>query len=125
MAPRAVLYSADLTGCEGLAAVPPSGIEDAFVAAIERAGGTIVQIVSHHFPGAGLTCVLVLRESHAILHSWPELDTVNVDIFSCSSRLRSADAIAELEQVFGATLVTVQRNSRAGGMEPLPGSCDG
>ena len=55
-----------------------------------------------HFPGAGLTCVLILAESHAVLHTWPETGTVNIDIFSCSTRLKSLAAIAELGRSFGA-----------------------
>jgi S-adenosylmethionine decarboxylase len=124
MAPRSVLYSADLTGCEGLSAVEPAELAQAFAAALQRAGGTIVERVSHHFPGAGLTCVLVLSESHAVLHTWPELGTVNVDIFSCSPRLRGTEAIAELEQVFRAAHVTVQQSPRAGGAELSPGTRD-
>ena len=64
--------------------------------ALARAGATVVQALSHAFPGTGLTCVLILSESHAVLHTWPETGTVNIDIFSCSTRLKSLEAIDEL-----------------------------
>jgi S-adenosylmethionine decarboxylase proenzyme len=86
-----------------------------FVETLERAGATVVQSLSHHFPGAGLTCVLILAESHAVLHTWPETGTVNIDIFSCSTRLKSLGAIDELARSFGAVEVTVQETARADG----------
>ena len=65
-------------------ALAPESVTATFVAALESAGATVVQALSHTFPGAGLTCVLILAESHAVLHTWPETGTVNIDIFSCS-----------------------------------------
>ena len=56
-----------------------------FWLALRDAGATIVEAVSHAYPGRGLTCVLMLAESHAILHTWPESRRVNVDIFTCFS----------------------------------------
>jgi S-adenosylmethionine decarboxylase len=115
-----VLYSVDLSGCEALAALEPGDITATFVAAMGRAGATIVQALSHAYPGAGLTCVLILCESHAVLHTWPETGTVNIDIFSCSTRLKSLDAIDELSRSFGARHVSVQELPRADGHRPRP-----
>jgi S-adenosylmethionine decarboxylase len=116
------LYSIDLSGCEALAGRENDAISAAFAAAMERAGATIVQALSHAFPGTGLTSVLILRESHAILHTWPETGTVNIDIFSCSGRLKSREAIDELSRSFGARHVSVQEIARADGhrLEPDP-----
>ena len=119
-----VLYSADLIGCEELACLAPGHLTATFVSALEHAGGTIVERVMHEFPGTGLTCVLVLRESHAVLHTWPELGTVNVDIFSCSSRLRGLDVIKDLEREFRARRVAIQQSPRAGGALPAADSRD-
>ncbi len=113
-----VLYSADLEGCAALAALGSEAVTADFVRALESAGATVVQSVSHDFPGAGLTCVLILAESHAILHTWPETGTVNIDIFSCSPRLDSLAAIAELGRSFGAAGVSVQEIPRADGHGP-------
>jgi S-adenosylmethionine decarboxylase len=115
-----VLYSVDLSECEALAALEREDITATFVAALERAGATIVRALSHAYPGAGLTCVLILRESHAVLHTWPETGTVNIDIFSCSIRLESLEAIDELSRSFGARHVSVQEIRRADGHNPQP-----
>ena len=111
-------FSADLSGCEALPVLTGEEIADMFIAALDRAGGTIVEAVSHAFPQTGLTCVLILRESHAVLHTWPETGTVNIDIFSCSTRLKSLAAIAELGRSLGAAGVSVQEIPRADGRGP-------
>ena len=101
-----------------MSAVPPAIVSARFVSALESAGATVVQTLSHNFPGAGLTCVLILAESHAVLHTWPETGTVNIDIFSCSTRLKSLAAIAELGRSFGADDVSIREMPRADGHAP-------
>ena len=112
------LYSVDLSGCTDLLHQPTEQITALFGAALRSAGATVVQELSHSFPETGLTVVLILSESHAILHTWPETGTVNIDIFSCSTRLRSLEAIDELRRSFGAQHVSMQRIPRADGYSP-------
>ena len=114
------LYSADLGGCTDLVDRAPDEILATFCAALRRAGATVVHELSHSFPETGLTCVLILSESHAVLHTWPETGTVNIDIFSCSTRLKSLEAIEELRVSFGARQVVVQEIPRADGHRPRP-----
>jgi S-adenosylmethionine decarboxylase len=113
-----VLYSVDLKGCVAMPALAPENVTAAFVEALQSAGATVVQTMSHNFPGKGLTCVLILSESHAVLHTWPETATVNIDIFSCSTRLKSLAAIEALSRSFGATTMSVQEIPRADGHLP-------
>ena len=108
-------FTADLSGCAALSALAADEIADLFIAALGRAGATIVDTVSHAFPTAGLTCVVILRESHAVLHTWPETGMVNIDIFSCTPRLRSVDAITALGRTLGAARVSIQEIPRASG----------
>jgi S-adenosylmethionine decarboxylase len=115
-----VLYSADLEDCQGLVAFDGAGIAAVFAAALRSAGATIVQEISHAYPERGLTCVLVLRESHAVLHTWPETGTVNIDIFSCSTRLKSLAAVEELGRLLGARTVSIQEIPRADGHRRVP-----
>ncbi len=56
-----VLYAVDLSKCEALDAFDDDAVAAALADALRGAGATIVQAVSQSFPGAGLTCVLVLR----------------------------------------------------------------
>lgn len=110
-----MLYSADFRDCEALAEFDGAALAAGFAAALHAAGATIVHEVTHAYPGRGLTCVLVLRESHAVFHTWPETNTVNIDIFSCSTRLKSLAAITALGQLLRARQVAVQEIPRADG----------
>ncbi len=112
------LYSVDLAECGHLAGLKPDEVAATFAAALRRAGATIVHGLSHAFPGAGLTCVFILSESHAVLHTWPETGTINIDIFSCTPRLRSVQAIKDLGRSFGAQQVSIQEIARADGHGP-------
>jgi S-adenosylmethionine decarboxylase len=108
-------FTADLLSCAALRELTPDEITDLFVGTLARAGATIVDSVSHAFPTTGLTCVLILRESHAVLHTWPETGMVNIDIFTCTTGLQSLDAIAELGRSLGAEAVSIQEIARADG----------
>ncbi|HEY6212120.1 MAG TPA: adenosylmethionine decarboxylase [Vicinamibacterales bacterium] len=114
----AALYVADLSECRMLAGRAPEDVVAGFRAALQRAGATVVREICHAFPETGLTCVLILSESHAILHTWPEKGTVNIDIFSCSTRLKSLEAIDELRDSFGAQHVSLQEIPRVDGRRP-------
>lgn len=46
---------------------------------------TILNTVSHKFQPQGLTCILLLAESHISIHSCPELGTAYADVYTCSS----------------------------------------
>jgi S-adenosylmethionine decarboxylase len=111
-------FSADLLSCAALSHLTGDELTELFIGALRRAGATIVQTVAHAFPETGLTCVLILSESHAVLHTWPETGMVNIDIFTCTTRLRSLAAIAELGQSLGAAAVSVQEIARADGHSP-------
>ena len=113
--PSTVSFSADLSGCQALPVLTGDEVADLFMDALSRAGATIVKAVSHAFPTTGLTCLLILRESHAALHTWPETGTIHVDIFSCTTRLQSVQAINDLARSLGARHVSVQEIARADG----------
>lgn len=107
------LTVADLIGCRAVAGMTTAAAVEAFVSTLTDAAATIVQVVSHHYPGQGLTCVAILKESHAVLHTWPETGIVHVDIFTCSGSLRTGEAIAALGRIFAADRVDTRDVARA------------
>lgn len=108
-------FTADLLSCRALPELTGDEVAAIFMGTLSRAGATIVDVVCHAFPATGLTCVLILRESHAVLHTWPETGMVNIDIFTCTTGLQSMDAIAELGRSLGAAAVSIQEIARADG----------
>ena len=54
-----------------------------FEKAVQSSGATILEHNWVEFPGNGLTGVLVLSESHASIHTYPEHNACFVDLFTC------------------------------------------
>jgi S-adenosylmethionine decarboxylase proenzyme len=52
--------------------------------ACAEAGLLVVAEAFHQFPGAGATGAVVLAESHLAIHTWPELDSVTLDLYVCN-----------------------------------------
>jgi len=115
-----MLYSVDLRGCATMPSLSADTVTATFISALEGAGATVVEALSHNFPGTGLTCVLILAESHAVLHTWPESGVAHIDIFSCSTRLKSLAAITQVCRSFGAAHTSVREIPRADGHQPAP-----
>lgn len=51
--------------------------------ATKLTGATILDSSYHIFPPTGLTMVILLSESHATIHTYPEHQSCFVDIFTC------------------------------------------
>jgi spermidine synthase len=51
---------------------------------INRAGLTILGDLFHEFDGGGVTGTVVLAESHLAMHTWPELQSVTLDVYVCN-----------------------------------------
>tara|TARA_Y100000310_G_C20696769_1_gene826255 strand:- start:2783 stop:3193 length:411 start_codon:yes stop_codon:yes gene_type:complete len=45
------------------------------------------------FTPQGLTGVVLLAESHIAVHTWPEIDYVAIDIFTCGKEARPKEAL--------------------------------
>ena len=43
----------------------------------------VVNKVIHEFEGQGLTACFVLKESHLIIHTWPEFQFLSLDMYTC------------------------------------------
>jgi len=61
------------------------GLLDAFKKATVAAGATILAENHHLFPPQGLTALLLLSESHASLHTYPEHGSCFADLFTCGA----------------------------------------
>lgn len=53
--------------------------------ACEAAGATVLREVVYRFEPQGVTAAVVLSESHASVHTYPEHGTFFVDVFTCGS----------------------------------------
>ena len=59
---------------------------DVLTSALDRAGATILDITSKKFEPQGVTVLALLSESHASLHTYPEIGAAFMDVFTCGHR---------------------------------------
>ena len=64
---------------------------------------TVVSRAFHQFEPVGVTGVLVLSESHFSVHTYPENDSVYLDIFCCSETFDPEKAGRTILRVLEAT----------------------
>jgi S-adenosylmethionine/arginine decarboxylase-like enzyme len=49
-------------------------------------GITVINSTSHTFPGGGFTGLILLGESHAAIHTWPEHGRAWVELATCGDK---------------------------------------
>ncbi|MBP2478797.1 S-adenosylmethionine decarboxylase [Crossiella equi] len=84
--------------------------------ALQRAGATVLQVISKQFDPQGVTVLALLSESHASLHTYPEIGSVFVDVFTCGTKAQPEIAVNLLAEGMGAK--TVHRRTIRRGLEP-------
>jgi S-adenosylmethionine decarboxylase len=94
-------FIADMCGIDSLYLQDRDLIENIMIEACRKAGATILKTVFHHFgEGQGVTGVIVLAESHASIHTWPEHGFAAIDVFTCGVGCDSSVAISHLKERF-------------------------
>lgn len=51
--------------------------------ALNMAGANILRVFGEKFQPQGVTLLALLAESHASIHSWPELGYAAIDLYTC------------------------------------------
>lgn len=76
-------FMASYVGCEPDALRHLDCLEDAMRKAVRASGATLLNTARHVFPSGGATIVMLLSESHASIHTYPEHGSCFVDLFTC------------------------------------------
>ncbi|HEX5447418.1 MAG TPA: adenosylmethionine decarboxylase [Pirellulales bacterium] len=74
---------ASYVGCDAAALADETGLLAAMKAAVKASGATLISSVQHSFTPSGMTAVMLLSESHASIHTYPEHRACFVDLFTC------------------------------------------
>jgi S-adenosylmethionine decarboxylase len=70
--------------------------------AVQLAGATLLQLISHRFEPQGVTGLALLAESHLSIHTWPESGYAAVDVFTCGDHTMPELACHELVRALDA-----------------------
>ena len=86
------------------------------VTAAKKARNNPLKISIHKFSPQGITGVILLAESHIALHSWPEINYLAIDIFTCGRKAMPHKALEYLRKEFNPKKVEIKEIKRGMGL---------
>ncbi|HQV94500.1 MAG TPA: adenosylmethionine decarboxylase [Anaerolineales bacterium] len=88
-----------------------------FAQAIRASGLTVVDEGFYKFSPHGFTCFLLLAESHASLHAWPEYGYCAIDLFTCAIGKDMTPLLMRIKEAFGADDFSMRKLDREASIE--------
>jgi S-adenosylmethionine decarboxylase len=110
----------DLSDCDKDLLYDSDRAGEMFATAVRNSGLTIVSEGNYKFSPHGFTCFLLLAESHASLHAWPEFGYCAVDIFTCNLTLDLYPLVDRLRGMFQSKQITIRNLDRAAFLPLIP-----
>ena len=101
-------FVAEIHGCPRARLATLQALEAPFLRAVAATGACILSHDGHQFAPHGATIVALLSESHASVHTWPELGYAAVDFFTCNRGMDAEPALRGFAAALGATSVDVR-----------------
>jgi S-adenosylmethionine decarboxylase proenzyme len=98
----------ELYGCPSELIDDPGRVEKILLDLTEVVNFNVVKSVIHHFSPIGVSGVIVIKESHIAIHTWPEYNYVAIDFFTCNQQYDLQEGIAFLQQEFLAEKIEVK-----------------
>ena len=75
----------DLYGCDPELLNNYEMLEEWLQTALLMAKATILRIIGEKFKPQGVTLLALLAESHASVHTWPEMEYCAIDLYTCGA----------------------------------------
>lgn len=112
-------FICDLSDCDQTLLLDSDRSRDLFTQAVRESGLTIVSEGFYRFSPHGFTCFLLLAESHASLHAWPEHGYCAIDLFTCSLEMDIRPLVQKLQTLFGSGQCSVRTVDREAVVTPV------
>ena len=90
----------------------PQEIKNILRNAALAAQSTPIKFSVHKFSPHGITGLVLLAESHISIHSWPEIQYLAIDIFTCGKDSKPHLALKYLKKAFRPKKVEIQEIKR-------------
>ena len=110
-------YICDLSNCNREVLMDPELVYALFSRAVRESGLTVVDEGFYKFSPHGFTCFLLLAESHASLHAWPEYGYCAIDLFTCAIGKDLTPLIQQVKAALGADHLSLRKLDRDAGIE--------
>lgn len=102
----------DLSNCNQEILLDGEKSYSLFAQAVRESGLTVVDEGFYKFSPHGFTCFLLLAESHASLHAWPEYGYCAIDLFTCAIGKDMMPLIMRIKEAFGADNFSLRKIDR-------------
>ena len=102
----------DLSNCNQEILLDGEKSYSLFAQAVRESGLTVVDEGFYKFSPHGFTCFLLLAESHASLHAWPEHGYCAIDLFTCAIGKDMMPLIMRIKELFGADNFSLRKIDR-------------
>ncbi len=110
-------YIFDLSDCNHEILMDSEKAYSLFAQAVRENGLTVVDEGFYKFSPHGFTCFLLLAESHASLHAWPEYGYCAIDLFTCAIGKDMMPLLQRLKRAFGADDFALRKLDREAAIE--------
>ena len=107
----------DLYECDPVLLAQVDQVRSILREAVRAARATIVTDHFHQFQPYGVSGVIVISESHATIHTWPEKSCAAVDLFTCSETVDTDRLVQVLTEQFKASQTRISIVERGVGIE--------
>ena len=97
--PNSIHIIADFQGCSKEHLVHAPEGEKILQQTVDESGLNCILIRYHQFEPQGYTAAALLIESHITMHTWPEHNSVQIDIFTCGSHGKALKAYEILKAI--------------------------
>jgi len=105
-------YIFDLSDCNHEILMDSERTYSLFGQAVRDSGLTVVDEGFYKFSPHGFTCFLLLSESHASLHAWPEYGYCAIDLFTCALGKDLLPLIQNIKTALGADNFSLRKLDR-------------
>ena len=102
----------ELKGCDKEVLNDVGFLREALLAAAGEAGTTVLGESFHQFNPHGVSGVVMIAESHLVIHTWPEYGYAAADIFTCGDSVQPEKAAETLVEKLGSkdhSVIEMQR----------------
>ena len=80
--------------------------------AAKKANSVPLKVAVHKFLPQGITGMVLLAESHISIHTWPELNYMAIDIFTCGEKSLPYNALSYLKEKIVPQKIEIQEIRR-------------
>lgn len=90
----------------------PKELKKILLQAASESQNIPLEVSIHTFRPRGITGVVLLAESHIAIHTWPEIEYVAIDIFTCGESANANKALEFLRKELHPQKITVKAMKR-------------